>query len=56
MLPNNGRNRQGSEEPNVFRFAPESGPAVQPVVAQVQRAFFDPPDLSRSNDVSKYRR
>jgi hypothetical protein len=25
------------------------------VVMQVQRAYFDPPELSRGNDVSKYR-
>jgi hypothetical protein len=36
--------------------AGEIGPdVVHRVVAETQRQFFDPPDLSRSNDVSKYR-
>lgn len=34
----------------------EIGPGVvYRVAAQVQREFFDPPDLSKSRDVSKYR-
>jgi hypothetical protein len=34
----------------------EIGPGVvYRVVAETQRAFFDPPDLSRSRDVSRWR-
>ena len=34
----------------------EIGPgAVYRVVAEMQRAFFDPPDLSRAGSVPKYR-
>jgi len=28
---------------------------VYRVVSEVQRAFFDPPDLSRASGISKYR-
>jgi len=35
----------------------EIGPgAIHRVCAEAQRAFFDPPDLSRSRDVSRWRR
>jgi hypothetical protein len=41
------------DEPSRFN---EVGLAVSSIASSARRAFFDPRDLSRSNDVSKYRR